>query len=160
MRTGPSIKRHQSKQDYCTPDDFMRAVIERFGSIDFDLAATKENTKAKRFYDLERNSLKQDWRKLKGTLWLNPPFNDIAPWARKCAQSVTQHNCILLLTPASVGSNWFHEYVINKANVLALNPRLSFDSRNAYPKDLILSVFIEVPDQGFKVWKWKQTSQA
>ena len=158
MRTGPSIKRHQSKQTYSTPDDFMRAVIGRFGPIDFDLAASKENTKAKRFYDEQRNSLKQDWRKLKGNLWLNPPFSDIAPWARKCAMSVTPNNCILFLTPASVDSNWFSDYIIRKAIVYALNPRLSFDCQNPYPKGLMLSVFFSLIDRGyqdFQVWKWR-----
>src|SRR6516164_9544767 len=129
--TGPSINRFHSKQDYCTPRNFFDSVEKRFGLMDFDLSASRDNTLVPgKYYSLKQNSLKQDWMKLEGNLWLNPPFGDLEPWARKCACSFTRKNVIFLLSPASVGSNWFRECVASSAKlVLFLSPRLCFDGK-------------------------------
>jgi len=155
----PKNNRGNSKQDYQTPTNFMGAVVERFGEMQFDLAATKENAKALNYYTEEDDALIQDWTQLKGNLWLNPPFAKIAPWAKKCKNSLGGGRTIFLLTPAAVGSNWYLENIHYKQNVcvLALNPRLSFDGKNPFPKDCMLSIFSNTAyifDFIFDVWKW------
>lgn len=154
---GPTVKRGQSKQDYETPPDFMAAIDKRFGIPLWDLAATAENAKCKNFISPEEDSLSREWRSLCGLKWLNPPFDRIGPWAKKCAQLTTDwRHCghrILFLTPASVGSNWFRDYVHKKALVLALNGRIQFvGTEDPYPKDCMLSCFGFQPD--FDVWTW------
>lgn len=157
-KTGASLNRGRSKQDYGTPPEFITAVERRFGAIVCDLAASHANTKAARFYDEATNSLAQPWAKNDpiGTLWLNPPFSDIATWAEKCAAECSGRNgLILFLTPASVGANWFENHVHRKALVLALSPRLTFEgTSDPYPKDLMLSVF-GCGLCGFDTWRWK-----
>jgi phage N-6-adenine-methyltransferase len=154
MTKMPAQKPGMSVQTYATPTDFMAAVELRFGEVEFDLAASSENAKAFRFFHEGHDSLKQDWTKLRGNLWLNPPFRDISPWAEKCSVShLHELRQILFLTPASVGANWFRDHVHKKALVLALAPRLSFDGKNPYPKDCILSIYGVTP--GFDVWTWK-----
>lgn len=150
--TGPSVKRHQSKQDYSTPRKFIAAVCRRFGAIQFDLAASAENAVCADFYSEARNSLVQDWGALSGVLWLNPPFDPIAPWAEKCASVRDRRGWTLLLTPASIGSAWFADHVKGKAMVLGLAPRLAF-SGEPYPKDLMLSCF-GFGVHGFDTWRW------
>jgi len=157
----PIQKPGRSKQDYGTPWPFIDAVVERFGPLAWDLAADSDNTKAAQHFDIEQDSLKQNWTALQGNLWLNPPFGDIGPWARKCAETRTgpgEGRRIFLLTPASIGSCWFAEHVHGKALVLGLSPRLSFDGKNSYPKDLMLSVYGRPP--GFDVWRWDAKEQA
>jgi hypothetical protein len=39
-----------SKQDYTTPDDFMEAVVHRFGPIAFDLAARADNARSPNYF--------------------------------------------------------------------------------------------------------------
>jgi phage N-6-adenine-methyltransferase len=152
--TGPSVKRHRSKQDYETPAEFIAACVKRFGLITFDLAATAANAKAPRHFDLEQDSLRQDWREKSGTLWLNPPFADIRPWAAKCSGARNRTDWILLLTPGSIGTDWFAEHVQGKAIVLGLSPRITFvGSDDPYPKDLILSCF-GFGVHGFDTWRW------
>lgn len=130
----------------------MLAAARRFGAFTWDLAATAENRKCEKFISPEQNSLSIDWRTLDGSLWLNPPFERIRPWAEKCA-ATRQWNKIFLLTPASVGSNWFRDFVFKKALVLALNGRITFVGETmAYPKDCMLSCFGFEP--GFDVWTW------
>lgn len=157
-RSGPTVKRHQSNQGYATPPNFIRACEARFlRRVAWDLAANSSNTKAERFYDEAMNALEQPWHRISapgGMLWLNPPFDDIAPWAEKCAAESILPSCppILLLTPASIGSNWFREHVMQKACVYALNGRIKFvGASDPYPKDLMLSVYgIGTPD--FRIW--------
>lgn len=150
----PPQRRSESKQDYQTDPDFVRAVVRRWGPIDFDLAAHADNRQAPRYFSKAQNSLVQDWGSLKGTLWLNPEFADIDPWAAKCARTRLQPGSrILFLTPASVSTNWFADHVYGRARVIACNPRLTFVGHvNAFPKDIILSVFGEPP--AFCCWRW------
>ncbi len=160
---GASFARGQSRQDYCTPPEFLAAVKKRFriDGFEHDLAATVENTVAKHFFCDEENSLVQDWTRLLGNLWLNPPFGTIAPWAKKCAECEFQpaifpsdkEQRIFFLVPAAVGSNWWRDFVHDKSCVLFLNGRLSFDGKNPYPKDCALCVYGEKP--GYECWRWK-----
>lgn len=151
----PAQKPGKSRQDYGTPPAFLEAIVRRFGVIRTDLAASAENAVAPDYFDEQRDSLQQDWALLRGVTFCNPPFADLEPWARKCAETRNRRGWTLLLTPASVGSTWFSEHVEGKAIVLALSPRLSFVGETAsYPKDLILSCFGFGVD-GFKTWRWK-----
>lgn len=149
--SGPSVRRHKSKQDYATPRLFTDACERRFGSFTWDLAASVTNSKASRFFTERENSLKQDWHKLEGTLWLNPPFANIAPWAAKCASVRERPGWLLMLTPASIGTNWFEQHVYGKAYVLGVS-RMTFVGETApYPKDLMLTLW-GYGVSGFGTW--------
>lgn len=156
MKTGASFNRATSKQDYATPDDFLKAVRARFGRLSFDLAAHKGNYVEPKYFDLAADSLKQDWSELTGLLWLNPPFSDIAPWAEKCAIESTKGARILFLVPASVGSNWFAKWVLPFSKVYFLNGRLTFKgAADGYPKDCLLADFGADGKGQCDVWRWK-----
>lgn len=158
----PAQKPRRSKQDYETPWEFVGKVktvlgIKRF-AVDF--AASGENAKGLGWYNEQDNALDEkfvwyrdldraDWG------WLNPPFTDIAPWAAKSLETSFYDRCIAMLTPASVGSNWFNQYVHKQAYVLALNGRIAFDPEHpnwGYPKDCMLSLF--GVGAGFDTWRW------
>ncbi len=157
--TEPIQKPGKSKQDYGTPWEFIRGVAARFGPIAVDLAASKGNAKADIYFDEAMDSLSIQWhaeaRCKDQNLWLNPPFADIEPWAAKCAyESARRRGFIFLLTPASIGSNWFSKHVRENAMVLGLSPRLTFEgTKDPYPKDLMLSVF-GYGMRGFDTWRW------
>jgi phage N-6-adenine-methyltransferase len=157
-RTGASLNRGGSKQDVETPLALIRAVERRFGPIVCDLAATADNKKGVGdFIGPDRDSLAQPWADLywSGTLWLNPEFGDVAPWAEKCAfESRLRSGVIAMLVPASVGSNWWADHVHQKAMVLALTPRVKFVGHSAaFPRDLALCVYGN-ESTGFDVWDW------
>jgi hypothetical protein len=161
--TGPTMARHRSKQEVETPPDLMRAIAKRFAAPDWDLACSVDlgsgttNMKADKGFDLACNSLKQDWTTCDGTLFLNPPFAKIGPWARKCRESAAathRFDRILMLVPASVGSNWFADDVHGHAFVHALVGRVRFVTHKAgFPKDLILAEYGRFT--GFDCWRWK-----
>lgn len=153
----PIQKPGRSKQDYETPDNFIEAFNWRFDAIDWDLAASKENTRGEFFFDEASNSLTQKWEECAGNLWLNPPFTKIGVWAKKCADTAIREptSRIFLLVPASVGSDWYRDFVEPYAYVLGLNPRLTFKGCNdPYPKDCILACYLNGLT-GFKTWSWK-----
>jgi hypothetical protein len=162
----PRQKPHRSKQDYGTPLELICAVNCRFGQLTWDLAATAENTVAPRrpgsggfFSEGLDDALTTSWEVFTRAdlLWLNPPFGAIATtwaplvsrWTRKLPWLR-----VLMLTPGSIGSEWFQRYVHRKAMVLALSPRLHFiGAADPYPKDCMLSCF-GFGVTGFDVWRW------
>jgi phage N-6-adenine-methyltransferase len=153
-RTMPKQAPGKSKQDYETPPELIQAVELRFGKLHVDLAARADNAKAARYITPEQDSLSVDWGAefFNRRAWLNPEFADIAPWAKKCSTTRGLH--IFMLTPASVGANWFAEHVHGKALVLALSPRITFvGASDPYPKDCIISIF-GFGVAGFDVWRW------
>ena len=164
-RTGPSVNKGHSKQDYATPREFLAAVEKRWGAMDFDLAADRSNRVCEKYYGpgsaLGEDSLAKPWEVLAGNLWLNPPFSDISPWAKRCSERVQRTGSlgkILLLVPASIGSNWFAKYVYPYAYVYALQGRLSFDGKAPYPKDCMLCMYASFLEPGFTVWDWRHST--
>ena len=158
MSAMPAQRPGRSRQDYATPDDFIAAVKHRLGITDFvvDLAADASNTKAVRFLDEEHDSLQYDWNRYGGNgdwCWLNPPYAKIAPWAKKCAETSAN---VAFLVPAAVGSNWWADWVNHHALVLFPRPRLSFDNKNPYIKDVALCLYGIAPSYpGWdQCWEW------
>ena len=152
----PAQKPGKSKQDYGTPPEFLDAVRNRFGHLVWDLAASASNAVCPDYTDRARNSLIQPWHTYPtgGWLWLNPEFDDIAPWAEKCAAEMRLGARILLLTPASTGANWLQNHVVPNAHIVELGTRMRFvGAKDLYPKDLFLSVFA-YGLTGRSTWKW------
>lgn len=164
MKQGPTIKRGKSKQDIETPWEFFRAAEQRFGGFKWDLAASKQNHKCPNYYDIEDNSLQQDWSKLKNIsgqnilLWLNPPFDPVTPWVRKCSEEARKGAEILCLTRASIDANWYWEYVFPYADSYVLMPRLKFvGEANVYPGALMLNHYYKpngLSNFELERWKW------
>lgn len=163
MATVPRQKPNRSKQDYSTPEDFIAAVKHRLGIPAFvhDFAADASNAKAVSFFDEARDALSvPNWGDFcrAGWSWLNPPFNDIDPWAAKCREARDQGGSLAFLTPASVGANWFRDHVHGHALVLMLNGRLAFMPDKPtwlYPKDCVLSLYGPLVTPGYRVWSWR-----
>jgi phage N-6-adenine-methyltransferase len=154
MSKMPAQKPGKSRQDFGTPKDFLEAVTRRFGLIRTDLAASAANAVAPVHFDEQQNSLVQDWTALRGVAWCNPPFADIGPWAEKLVTARERRGWTLMLLPAGTGSLWFQNTLVPSTLVLDLAPRLCFDGKNSYPKDLILACAgFQVSGRGF--WRWK-----
>jgi phage N-6-adenine-methyltransferase len=152
----PKQKPHRSRQDYETPDELLQAVQRRWGPFSLDLAAREDNKKAPLCFTPEQDSLLQHWHKVNGLLWLNPPFSNIGEWAAKCASESTLGAKIVMLTPASVGSEWFAKHCHQRAQVVFLRPRLTFKGcKDPYPKDCMLTLWGFPGPAGYENWRWK-----
>jgi hypothetical protein len=169
----PKQKPGQSKQDYGTPPELVAAIERRFGALTWDVAASPENAVVQgRFFSpwtpgdkLEGyaiDALTDDWGARftrADLLFLNPPFGGIgskwAPLVHRWTRQLPWLR-IVVLTPASIGSEWFQRYVLRRAMVLGLSPRLHFvGCDDPYPKDCMLSCF-GFGVAGFDVWRWDE----
>lgn len=164
--TQPAQKPGTSRQDYVTPDAFIVAVkrrlqIERF---QHDFAADRSNAKAMTFFDATTDALSVSHWEVSlydkhGWGWLNPPFSNISPWARRCLETSQRGGHIALLVPAAVGANWYRDFIHRRALVLALNGRLAFMPDRPtwlYPKDCMLCLFGPSVRPDFDVWRWRE----
>lgn len=163
--TQPAQKPGASKQDYSTPDAFIVAVKRRLkiASFAFDFAADASNAKADYWWTEGNNSPAhpaREWAEKIGSEWgwLNPPFADIGPWARRCLETSQAGGHMAFLVPAGVGANWYRDFIHRRALVLALNGRLAFMPDKPtwlYPKDCILCLFGPDVTPDFDVWNWR-----
>lgn len=154
----PAQKPGRSKQDYGTPLALIQACEARFGSFSLDLAASEENKKAPRCITIEHDSLTQDWTTLAagGLCWLNPPFSDIGVWTAKCRAEADRGCRIVMLVPASIGSEWFARDVFDHAAIIAIRPRLTFEGcTDPYPKDCMLLLWGMGGKSVMEIWRWK-----
>lgn len=163
-RVMPAQNPATSEQSVGTPWEFVDAVEARFGKLEWDLAASAENCvvrnmdgdRSSKFFSVKENSLAQDWTNLGSPLWLNPPFDHIADFAKKCVADADPRALVLLLTPGSIDANWWWEFCRPHAITYALSPRLTFVGHNQpYPKGLALHVF-GTGATGFGRWRWKK----
>ena len=168
-RVMPAQKPHRSEQIVGTPWELIDVVEARFGRLHFDLAATADNCKVRNGGKVMRNArfgpdspegtdaLTQDWSALgKNLCWLNPPYGNIKEWAAKCFMAGRRGPQIFFLIPASVGSNWWAEYVDQQAFVYFLSPRLVFQNHtSSYPKDIALCHYNGPRKAGYECWRWK-----
>lgn len=150
-----------SVQEVGTPPEFLRSVERLLGQpIKWDLACNYDNcvVHESNGYTVEdTDSLTKLWPTGEGIgsglSWLNPPFKRITPWAAKCSES---KGPIAMLVPASVGANWFWDYVMGHAHVFPIYPRLQFvGHEDPFPKDLMLCVYrpgIQLP--AFARFNW------
>jgi phage N-6-adenine-methyltransferase len=75
-----------------TPQSFFEAVEEYFNiSFKYDMAASEENAKCLRYYTKEQDALNSTWPD-GGWCWLNPPFNNLTSWVKKCYQQSKEGN--------------------------------------------------------------------
>ena len=153
----PVQKPGKSKQDYCTPPEFLRAVEKRLGIKQFyiDLAANKETRIVLRYL---WDAFSVSWTEMLPSGewgWLNPPYSDITPWVEKAYQEARKDAQIAMLIPASVGSNWWADFVHRRCYVLFPSPRLQFVGTTApYPKDCALLLY-GCGTIGYDTWRWK-----
>lgn len=87
---------------------------------------------------------------------LKRPYAHIAPWVGRAWSESRKGAHVLMLLPAGVGSNWWRDFVHEKARVLLLNGRLTFGGETApYPKDLVLLEYGPKVYPGYTVWNWR-----
>lgn len=160
----PAQKPRRSRQDWATPADFLAAVKRRLciGRFNFDLAATAANRVEECYYGPESSfgtdALDMNWSRYDKGLWMwcNPPYTDIRPWVAKAADESTRGAQIAMLVPASTGSNWWRDHVVNDAYVVYLNGRLTFAGATApYPKDCALLLYTPFIRSGSTTWNWR-----
>lgn len=110
-----------------------------------------------------------------GLLWDNPEFSNIDPWAEKHALEAKRGANSVMLTPLSLGSNWWHDLCAGVADTYIMtgakkgngvrkngrgrekrNGRITFiGSTTPYPKDTMISHFHPGARGEIVLWDWR-----
>jgi len=154
--------KNKTEQNVGTDPKLFQVLNDRF-NFGWDLACTFENCivtpindEQRGFYFPEYNAFDVHWHARDGWLYLNPPYKDIEPWARKCYEESKLGAKIVMLTPASTGTRWFQKWIYRKAMVKFLIGRPTFKGHDKpYPKDMMISIFDNF-NRGFGLWDWKK----
>jgi len=89
-------------------------------------------------------------------LWLNCEFGDIPSWSRRCLEEGKKGANITLLTPMTT-ANWFRDNIAGRADAYMLSGRLSFDGKNVFPKDCLVSRYGPTTNGGdLYLWDWQE----
>lgn len=130
-----------SKTDlWSTPQDF----FDRLNSIyhfTLDVCALPENAKCAKYYTPTDDGLIQDWSN--EIVWCNPPYGrTIGLWIEKAYRESLNGSRIVMLLPARTDTRWFHDYLINKAQIVFIRGRLRFgNATSPAPFPSMLAIF-------------------
>ena len=131
-------RRASASDEWPTPQPVFDRLNAQYGPFNLDPCATPENAKCTVFFTRVDDGLQQDWGT--STVFVNPPYSQIWEWARKSYQSAEQGACVVMLVPVRAGSQWWHDWVWGRSEVVYLRGRIKFGRSNA-PFDSCLVVY-------------------
>ena len=109
-----------------TPQGFFDVLNKEF-NFGLDVSATKENAKCKKYFTIEDDGLKQDWRGY-GTVWMNPPYGGhTGDWIKKAYEQSLEGVETVCLIVSSTDRSYWHEYIFPFAKQIRfIRGRLKF----------------------------------
>jgi phage N-6-adenine-methyltransferase len=112
-----------------TPQKLFDELDKEF-HFTLDVCASHKNAKCDSYLTKKQDGLSYDW--YGNTCWMNPPYGrSIKKWVKKASEC---DNLVVGLLPARTDTKWFHDYVLNKAEIRFLKGRLHFsNSKNSAP---------------------------
>jgi phage N-6-adenine-methyltransferase len=131
----PSIRERMtsSKTDeHYTPPELLELVYECFAPLGVDLDpcsnahGEEANVKASQYFTIEDDGLAQEWNAR--TVYINPPYSDVAAWVDKVVTEQDQNNIgdVLLLVKADTSTQWFAQIWESATAVCFLKKRVRF----------------------------------
>ena len=115
---------------WATPPEIFDPLHAEF-DFTLDPCATPETAKCARFYTEAENGLEQSWAGER--VFMNPPYGrEIYPWTRKAR--LEQENGVLVvgLLPASTDLAWWHEDIVDRAEVRYIRGRVRYLTGGPY----------------------------
>lgn len=113
--------------EWGTPKDLFDTLNAEF-DFTLDVAASYENAKCKRYFTKEQNGLIQSWAGER--CFMNPPYGrGLDRWVSKAWREVNKNDgaeLVVGLLPASTDTIWFHDYVLDRAEIRFVKGRIKF----------------------------------
>lgn len=116
------------RQEWGTPRKLFGALHQRY-DFTIDAAAKAWNAKLPAFWSPEDDGLFQlslpqnDPHRA----WLNPPFNNIAPWVSTLLRRAERGGCSVVMLPVRTDQKWFHLYA-RHGELHYFKGRIAFDA--------------------------------
>jgi site-specific DNA-methyltransferase (adenine-specific) len=116
---------HESKSlDWETPWPVFHEYDAEF-HFTLDVCATAETAKCARYFTPEMDGLVQNWSD--DICWMNPPYGrEIERWMEKAYLSSLAGATVVCLVPSRTGTQWWHAWVLEKAEVRLRKGRITF----------------------------------
>ena len=113
------------KMDWCTPQDFFRTLNSEF-QFTLDAAATDVSAKCGKYFTPSDDALTQNWGGQK--VFLNPPYGRaLSEWVAKAyRESQKPDTTVVMLIPSRTDTQYFHDYILGKADIRFVKGRLRF----------------------------------
>ena len=109
---------------WATPLEVFQPLDEEFG-FTLDPCATHQTAKCELYFTEAEDGLLQDWSGQ--TVFMNPPYGaEIKKWIEKAYISSQSLATVVGLLPAATDSDWWHRYVVGKAEIRYLRKRPRF----------------------------------
>lgn len=124
--------------EWATPQYVFDALDKEF-QFTLDPCANDTNHKCAKYYTKEQDGLQQDWSGER--IYLNPPYGrGIDKWVKKLSETDAPVRVALL--PMRSDTNWFHNYVLGKAEIRYVKGRLRFnDCKSGAPFGSIIVIY-------------------
>lgn len=115
---------------WATPPEVFDPLHEEFG-FTLDPCATAETAKCPRFFTEEQNGLEQSWAGER--VFMNCPYGrEIYPWTRKARLEADGGALVVGLLPASTDLSWWHDDIVDRAEVRYLRGRVRYLTGGPY----------------------------
>lgn len=135
---------------WSSPPHIIEQVIQEFGEISLDPAASVDNAICSRYFTEEEDGLKRSWR---GNLvYVNPPYGRILnEWVAKALYEydMGRSKRIVMLLPSRTCTRWFHAlYARSDVEIRFIKGRLKYgDGSSPAPFPSILVIIGRNPDK-------------
>ena len=133
-----------SKDDSWETPPSLFNILDMEFNFTLDPCCTKQTAKCKKFFTKEEDGLIQDWSK--DIVFVNPPYGrEIGKWVEKSYNEAKKGAKVVMLIPSRTDTNWFHDFIYNKAEIRFLKGRIRFlqnkKELNAAPFPTMLIIF-------------------
>lgn len=120
-----------NSDEWETPRWLFDRLNERF-QFTLDAAATKENALCRRWFTKEEDGLQFCWDGYR--VFCNPPYSQIAKWAKQFSEQAVNASLIVALVPARPDTAWWNDFIKTADLIYFIRGRLRFgDSKNSAP---------------------------
>lgn len=127
------VKKSQAgpSSNYFETPDFIFSFYNKEYNFKHDLSASAHNKKCDSYYSEDDDSLSQDWNKLDGWLWLNPPYSPLKPWVQKAQKSYLLGAQIVMLIPPILNTVYFAQ--VKPTKIIFIVGRIPFLNPDKIP---------------------------
>ena len=119
-----------SSENWSTPMDLFELINSKY-NFTVDVCADASNNKVKKYYNIQKDGLSQDWSN--DVCWCNPPYGkNISKWIEKAYVESEKGTKIVMLLPSRTDTKWFHNFIYENKNakIEFIKGRLKFSGSN------------------------------
>ncbi len=134
-----SVHFSSERDNWETPQNFFDKLNEEFG-FTLDVCAEDDTAKCEKYYTKKDDAFTKKW---KGVCWMNPPYGrGIGVWLEKAYETSQNESTVVCLIPSRTDTKWWHDYVMQAAEIRFVKGRLKFDGhKNSAPFPSAVVVF-------------------